>query len=209
MANRPESRLGKPLDAVSSLKKKLLAVAQPAAIERVPDDFCPTPQTKFFDRTGLVEFDRLGADRELMTDFLVGLAQATSWSTCASHLVRPSASFRRSKDSLARWPVIVGDSRGRTVAADDVFRPINARFCESWPARQGFAISVGTILTLPTTIKAVHDIDELSQFFVEDDQDKATYTLDELKKIVENLEMNYTLFQTYVREVGLVSSDAH
>ena len=35
---------------------------------------------------------------------------------------------------------------------------------------------------LPTTIKAVHDIDELSQFFVEDDQDRATYTLDELKK---------------------------
>ena len=62
---------------------------------------------------------------------------------------------------------------------------------------------------LPTTIKAVHDIDGQSQLFVEDDQDRATYTLDELKKIVENLEMNYTIFHAYVREVGLVSSDAH
>jgi hypothetical protein len=59
-----------------------------------------------------------------------------------------------------------------------------------------------------TAIKAVHDIDEHSKHFIEDQQDKVTYTLDELKEIVENLEMNYARFQKYVTEVGFVPSNA-
>jgi len=59
-----------------------------------------------------------------------------------------------------------------------------------------------------TAIKAVHDIDEHSKHFIEDSQDKITYTLDELTRIVENLEMNYTRFQGYVTKVGLVSSNS-
>jgi prephenate dehydratase len=59
-----------------------------------------------------------------------------------------------------------------------------------------------------TAIKAVHDIDEHSKYFIENDQDKNTYTFHELKEIVENLEMNYTRFQKYLTEVGFVSSNA-
>ncbi len=59
-----------------------------------------------------------------------------------------------------------------------------------------------------TAIKVVHDIDEHSKHFIEDDQDKVIYALDELKQIVENLEMNYTRLQEYVTKVGLVSSNA-
>jgi hypothetical protein len=59
-----------------------------------------------------------------------------------------------------------------------------------------------------TAIKAVHDIDEHSKHFIEDHQDKVTYTLDELKQIVGNLEMNYARFQKYVAEVGFMSSNA-
>ena len=36
-----------------------------------------------------------------------------------------------------------------------------------------------------TAIKVVHDIDEHSKHFIEDDQDKVIYALDELKQIVE------------------------
>jgi len=54
----------------------------------------------------------------------------------------------------------------------------------------------------------VHDIDEHSKHFIEDNQDKITYTLDELKRIVEKLEMNYARFQEYVTKVGLVSSNS-
>ena len=59
-----------------------------------------------------------------------------------------------------------------------------------------------------TAIKAVHDIDEHSKYFIENDQDKNTYTIHELKEIVENLEMNYTQFRKYLTEVGFVSSNA-
>ena len=54
-----------------------------------------------------------------------------------------------------------------------------------------------------TAIKAVHDIGEHKKEYVEDADDKNTYTLDNLKNIVEHLEINYLSFREYAAEIGL------
>jgi len=55
-------------------------------------------------------------------------------------------------------------------------------------------------------LKPVHDIDKGSKEFIEDYQDKVTYTLDDLREISENLAMNYTGFRDYITKVALASS---
>jgi hypothetical protein len=55
-------------------------------------------------------------------------------------------------------------------------------------------------------LKPVHDIDKGSKEFIEDYDDKVTYTLDDLREIGENLAMNFTGFRDYITKVNLVSS---
>jgi hypothetical protein len=55
-------------------------------------------------------------------------------------------------------------------------------------------------------LKPVHDIDKGSKEFIEDYQDKVTYTLDDLREISESLAMNYTGFRDYITKVNLISS---
>jgi hypothetical protein len=54
-------------------------------------------------------------------------------------------------------------------------------------------------------IKPVHDIGEHSKAFIEDYNDDVTYTLNDLKDIADNLEVNYARFREYVREIWPVS----
>jgi len=56
-----------------------------------------------------------------------------------------------------------------------------------------------------TAIKPVHDIGQ-GKNFIEDDADKVTYTLDELKGNVETLEANYVSFREYAAGLGLASN---
>lgn len=55
-------------------------------------------------------------------------------------------------------------------------------------------------------LKPVHDVDKGSKEFIEDYQDKVTYTLDDLREIGENLAMNYTGFRDYITKVGLAAA---
>ena len=59
-----------------------------------------------------------------------------------------------------------------------------------------------------TAIKPVHNIGGGTKYFIEDEEDKVTYTPDNLKEIVGTLERNYVNFQEYAAGIGLISSNA-
>jgi len=59
-----------------------------------------------------------------------------------------------------------------------------------------------------TAIKPLHDLGDDTKDFIEDDEDKVTYTLDNLKETVGTLEMNYVEFQEFTAGIGLISSNA-
>jgi hypothetical protein len=61
------------------------------------------------------------------------------------------------------------------------------------------------ILRSPATVKALHnDPTTPSENFVERDEDKVAYTLDDLSEIVQALATNHERFSDYLRDVGLV-----
>jgi hypothetical protein len=55
-------------------------------------------------------------------------------------------------------------------------------------------------------LKPVHDIDKGSKEFIEDYQDKVTYTLDDLREIGEKLAMNFAGFRDYITKARLAAS---
>jgi hypothetical protein len=59
-----------------------------------------------------------------------------------------------------------------------------------------------------TAIKPVHNIGGGTKYFIEDEEDKVTYTLDKLREVVGTLERNYVNFQEYAAGIGLISSNA-
>jgi len=59
-----------------------------------------------------------------------------------------------------------------------------------------------------TAIKPAHNIGGGTKYFIEDEEDKVTYTLDKLREIVGTLERNYVNFQEYAAGIGLISSNA-
>jgi hypothetical protein len=61
------------------------------------------------------------------------------------------------------------------------------------------------ILRSPARVKALHDDPTApSENFVERDQDKVAYTLDDLGEIVQALAANHERFSDYLNDVGLV-----
>jgi len=52
----------------------------------------------------------------------------------------------------------------------------------------------------------VHDIGHGNREFIENYDDKVTYTLDDLREIAENLAMNYAGFRDYITKAGLITS---
>jgi len=59
-----------------------------------------------------------------------------------------------------------------------------------------------------TAIKPMDHLSEDTKAFIEVEQDKVTYTLDNLKESIETLERNYAGFHEYAAEIGLISSTA-
>ena len=55
-------------------------------------------------------------------------------------------------------------------------------------------------------IKPVHDIDGNAKPFIEDEDDRATYTIDDLREIGENLSANWIGFRAYLLKVNLLAS---
>jgi hypothetical protein len=69
---------------------------------------------------------------------------------------------------------------------------------------EGF-VQPAWIFNRPTTIKALHRTpDTNSADFMEDDDDRTEYTLDELAVIAENLAENYAAFHDFVSETHLI-----
>jgi len=67
------------------------------------------------------------------------------------------------------------------------------------------SIQPAWIFNRPTTIKALHRTpDTNSADFMEDDDDRTEYTLDELAVIAENLAENYAAFHDFVSETHLI-----
>lgn len=58
----------------------------------------------------------------------------------------------------------------------------------------------------PTAVKPLHDIGGHAKAFVEDDADKTTYTLDDLKEISHRLAVNHSGLEAYAAGVGLARS---
>lgn len=59
-----------------------------------------------------------------------------------------------------------------------------------------------------TAIKPVHDVGHGEKPFIEDYDDKVTYSLDDLREIGEHLARNYAEFRDYIAEVDLMSAAA-
>ncbi len=60
------------------------------------------------------------------------------------------------------------------------------------------------ILRIPRSVRPARGAPTVSGTYVEDDQDRIEYTLDDLLLVVESLAGNYALFQAYLRQVDLV-----
>jgi len=57
-------------------------------------------------------------------------------------------------------------------------------------------------------VKPVHDIGKGTKEYIEDYEDKTTYTLDDLREIGENLALNYVGFREYIAKVDLMATPA-
>jgi hypothetical protein len=67
------------------------------------------------------------------------------------------------------------------------------------------SIQPAWIFNRSTTIKALHrTLDTNSADFMEDDDDRTEYTLDELAVIAENLAENYAAFHDFVCDTHLI-----
>ena len=75
------------------------------------------------------------------------------------------------------------------------------------PGASSSRIQPDWILRSPARVKALHDDPTApSENFLESDQDKVAYTLDDLSEIVQALAANHERFSEYLRGVGLVRS---
>ena len=57
-----------------------------------------------------------------------------------------------------------------------------------------------------TAIKAKHDIGSGQKAFIDEEDKRVTYTLEELKEIIGILQSNYIGFENYIGEIGLKPS---
>jgi hypothetical protein len=75
------------------------------------------------------------------------------------------------------------------------------------PGTSSSLIQPDWILRPAARVKPLHDDPAApSEKFVESDEDKVAYTLDDLSQIVQALAANHERFSEYLRDVGLVSS---
>jgi hypothetical protein len=64
------------------------------------------------------------------------------------------------------------------------------------------------ILRPPLSVKPLRDPETSGEHFIEHEQDKTTYTLDDRAENVESLAANYDGLARYLREIGLIRKDA-
>ena len=76
------------------------------------------------------------------------------------------------------------------------------------PGLSATGVQPNWILRIPPSVKPSWGDSAASGIYVEDDEDRIEYTLDDLAQIVESLAGNYALFLAYLREVDLLPGRA-
>jgi hypothetical protein len=76
------------------------------------------------------------------------------------------------------------------------------------PGLSATGVQPDWILRIPPSVKPARGDSASAGIYVEDDQDRVEYTLDDLAQIVESLAGNYALFLAYLKEVNLVAGRA-
>lgn len=75
----------------------------------------------------------------------------------------------------------------------------------SWkPGLLASGVQPNWILRIPRSIKPSRGDPKASGSYIEDDQDRIEYTIEDLSLIVDNLAENYALFAAYLHDVGLL-----
>ncbi len=99
--------------------------------------------------------------------------------------------------------------RGYLVIPDNLTPLRNDIAHSAWkPGLAPTGIQPNWILRVPPSVKPSRGDPASPESYVEDNEDRIEYTLDDLSQIVESLAENYVLFQAYLREVGLVPARA-
>ena len=62
------------------------------------------------------------------------------------------------------------------------------------------------ILRVPPSVKPSHGEDAAPDAYVEDNDDRVEYTIDDLEQIVASLAENYVLFAGYLKEINLLAA---
>jgi hypothetical protein len=95
--------------------------------------------------------------------------------------------------------------RGYLVIPDNL-TPLRDNITHSaWkPGATATGVQPNWILRIPPSVKPARGAPATAGAYVEDDEDRIEYTLDDLVLVVESLAGNYALFQAYLRQVDLV-----
>lgn len=99
--------------------------------------------------------------------------------------------------------------RGYLVIPSDLTPLRNNIAHSAWkPGVTPTGVQPNWILRIPPSIKPSRGDSTRPGRYVEDDEDRIEYTLDDLAQIVESLAGNYALFLAYLRGVDLVPGSA-
>lgn len=99
--------------------------------------------------------------------------------------------------------------RGYLAIPETLSRLRNDIVHSAWkPGESATGVQPNWILRIPPSVKPSRGDRLESGAYVEDDEDRIEYTLDDLAQIVETLAGNFALFQAYLREVDLVRGRA-
>ena len=95
--------------------------------------------------------------------------------------------------------------RGHLIIPDNLTPLRNYIAHSAWkPGASATGVQPNWILRIPPSVKPSLGDSAASGFYVEDNEDRIEYTLNDLDQIVENLAENYALFLAYLREVDLI-----
>jgi len=99
--------------------------------------------------------------------------------------------------------------RGHLVIPDNLTPLRNNIAHSAWkPGVSATGVQPNWILRIPPSVKPSRGDPAMSGTYLEDDDDRIEYTLEDLAQIVESLAGNYVLFLAYLTEVDLVPGRA-
>ncbi len=99
--------------------------------------------------------------------------------------------------------------RGYLVIPDNLTPLRNNIVHSAWrPGSSATGVQPNWILGIPPSVKPLRGDPAMPGSYVEDDDDRTEFTLDDLGQIVDSLAENYGMFLSYLQEVDLVAGRA-